>query len=199
MNGRLVADEVLQILSIGPARRQKLGSRSLTLRPRQISNGLYTLRRRGWARMGANDLWSLTEAGKEAMEQQIKINTGGAGQARSVRTPRKRSFRHRAWQALRRKGGKATIPDLLRVLDADTPGNADNLESYFRALESAGVLCRLKRKARGMVMTSPGHTVWVLSDDPGPKPLVWQKAKGQIFDHNTNTIYPLPPRSQAHD
>jgi hypothetical protein len=135
--------------------------------------------------------WALTEEGRLAAEADTQIRPGAAGVPRACRTPQKRTFRQRAWAELRRRSGKATIPDLLRVLDSDNPRNLNNLVVYFLALESAGILTRLKRRHAGTSITSPGHVVWLLGDDPGSKAPIWQATKRQVFDPNSKKIYPI--------
>ncbi|MEO5363427.1 MAG: hypothetical protein H7838_07365 [Magnetococcus sp. DMHC-8] len=184
MSGRWVAEEVLLALVGGSALRAELAKRLPDRQPEQISTGLYTLRDNGLA-VVVNRQWSLTAAGVAAANAGEKLRPDGQANAN------KRTLRHRAWQALRRKGGKSTIPDLLRVLDCDGRENANNLAKYFRGLESVGILLRLRHRAAGTALTSPGHVVWVIVSDPGPKAPVWQPGKRQAFDPNTGTVHPV--------
>ncbi|MEO5341081.1 MAG: hypothetical protein H7837_11305 [Magnetococcus sp. MYC-9] len=187
MSGRWVAEDVLRALAGVVVSRAELAQRLPGWRPEQVSAGLRTLRVNGLA-VAVHRQWGLTAAGVSAVDADVTLRP--VGQAKVV----KRTLRQRAWQALRRRGGKVTIPDLLRVMDGDGRENANNLAKYFNGLESVGILIRLKRRVAGTAPTSPGHIVWVLSVDPGPKAPVWRPSKRQVFDPNTGIIHPIPPR-----
>ncbi|MBF0165978.1 MAG: hypothetical protein HQM01_15990 [Magnetococcales bacterium] len=191
MNARWISHEVLRALKEDSGRVADLAGRLPGLRPRQISNGLYTLRKNGMAELFGRG-WHITAEGLCAPDEPIV--PGAAGQVRAMKIPRKRSFRQRAWQALRRKGGKASIPDLLRVLDADSPMDVNNLGAYFRRLAAVGLLVRLKRRVAGDAPTSPGYITWVVPAEIGPKAPIWRTGKNEIYDPNTGTTYPLPPK-----
>ncbi|MBF0339764.1 MAG: hypothetical protein HQL95_02215 [Magnetococcales bacterium] len=196
MNGRWLAGDVLRALkNHGPARCGDLTGKLPGLTSRQISNGLCTLKKRNLVILLGDGRWRLTDTGKAS--DQVEMLPGAAGLVRTIKTPRKRSLRLRAWQALRRKHGKATIPDLLRVMNTDRPEDANNLGCYFRRLAEVGLLTRLLRRASGDTPTSPGYIVWLISEDTGPKAPIWQTGKNQVFDPNTGTIYPLPPKNQG--
>lgn len=167
MSRAWVADKILPELARG-ARLLEL-RRRCELSAKQVECGLQVLRRRGFARSIDRGLWALTDAGRRAMLAGVLVRPGGANQTRRARHPKHRTFRQRAWSQLRRVG-KTTIPELLCTLDAgDDPRAAHNLEVYFGRLVEARLLLRLVRRAQGEALTSPGHVVWILPEDPGPK------------------------------
>jgi len=126
-SGRIAVQALSALHGSSPTRHADLVKRAGRLTPRQVSNGLETLKKHGWA-LFANGMWHLTNAGRVAFAQGKVPHSGGAGNPRNVKISQKRTFRQRAWQALRRKGGKATIPDLLRILEGgDSKRQANNL------------------------------------------------------------------------
>ncbi|MBF0125226.1 MAG: hypothetical protein HQL60_07815 [Magnetococcales bacterium] len=189
MSGRWVAHDVLKALRQDPELRVVLASRLPGLELEQISSGLYTLKKRGLASV-TYQKWRLTDAGVVAQQTEQKFLPGAAVQHRSARPSDRRTFRQRAWAALRRKKGKATIPDLMRVLEGSEK-DEENLKCYLLILKKAGLVTALKRRARGVALTSPGHVVWTLNDDFGPLAPIWQTSKEQVLDPNTGKIYPL--------
>ena len=147
-------------------------------------------------RLGA-DRYRLTDTGRIAVGDGVSVRTGAANQPRKVRVETG-SLRVRAWKALRLEGGKSTLSNLLSLLDSGEEGAADtNLLKYFKALQRAGILSRLGRRVRGTAPTSNGFAVWVMIRNLGPRAPIWRPTKNEVYDPNTNTIYPLPPKGVA--
>ncbi|MBF0371712.1 MAG: hypothetical protein HQL52_19930 [Magnetococcales bacterium] len=190
---RWVSDAVFSVLSVDSGQGRQGLVDALDYTSKQVGRGLQVLRNRGWVRLDGR-LWFLTKAGLDARESGRVVRAGGKGRPRGIKTPKKRTFRQRAWAELRRSG-KVTIPELLLVLDAgESKRRAHNLEEYFLRLEQVGILTRLRRRAKGGPLTSPGHVVWVIPEDPGPKAPIWRSTKSIIHDPNSGKDYPIEGR-----
>lgn len=189
---RFIAKEVLVALREGPAKRADLMRRLPDWPPRRISNGLYTLQRNNLAILFHDDTWQLTAHG--ATTDPEALLPGAAGESRARKTTKKRTLRQRAWAALRRKGGKATIPDLMRALGTDREMDANNIGCYFRRLAAVGLLTNPRRRVAGNDPTSNGHLIWMVPLDAGPRAPMWQTGKNVIHDPNTGKTYALPPK-----
>ncbi|MBF0192488.1 MAG: hypothetical protein HQL99_15320 [Magnetococcales bacterium] len=164
-------------------------------RPRDKTlESLKTLAERGLVESLRLDKYRLTDAGRIAAGEGGYVRTGGAARPRTVRIETK-SLRFRAWKALRMEGGKSTIPNLLSLLATDGEVVSEtNLLKYFSALNRVGILSRLHRRVKGTAKTSNGFVVWAIIRNVGPKAPVWRPTKNEVYDPNTGTTYPLPPK-----
>ncbi|GAB0057444.1 hypothetical protein SIID45300_01772 [Candidatus Magnetaquicoccaceae bacterium FCR-1] len=196
MSARWIAGIVLDELRNGSGTRVELAARIPDLNPEQISNALCTLQKNEMAIVIDRRRWYITAHGASYDGQGFL--SGGAGQERARKTPKKRTLRQRAWAALRRKrGGKATIPELMKSLGTDREMDANNIGCYFRRLADVGLLINPGRRVTGSGPNSPGFLLWTIPLDVGPKAPIWQTAKNQVYDPNTGETYKLPPKKQG--
>lgn len=101
-------------------------------------------------------------------------------------------LRERAWWLARQLGKPFTLDDLLFTLnDRGAKDAASNLGRYLRALELAGVLQRLQRRAPGDSPKSNGRVIWRLAQDLGPQAPVYRAGQKAVWDPNTQRL--LPP------
>lgn len=163
---------------------------------RVLSNFLTRLVARGLvARVGFGQ-YALTEAGQEAHREQVVIGAGPwRGERKAVRERPRRSLRERAWQMLRRVR-KASLPELLELLDA--PDAEHGLSRYLRALAAGGYLRRLPVRLPGTHPNSRGRVRWLLVLDTGPKAPVWRQTRNELHDPNTGDVRPLNPSARSH-
>lgn len=153
-------------------------------------DALTTLTERGLVSRQGN-LYQLTDTGRIAAGSEASVRGGAAGKPRQARD-NAGCLRSRAWRALRMEGGKSTLGNILNlVLEGEEKSPGTNLLTYFNALRKAGILTQLHRRVRGNAMTSNGFVVWLIAQDVGPVAPVYQPTKKQVFDPNTNAVYPL--------
>ncbi|MBF0096265.1 MAG: hypothetical protein HQM04_06635 [Magnetococcales bacterium] len=190
---RWVADEVLQALSMGWMQRADIAAKLPQWTDKQIGGGLYTLKNREMVVL-VGGKWALTAEGVIAQKNHTTFRPGSAGKVRQVRKPEKWTFRQDVWAEFRRRRGKATIPDILSILDGDKK-EADNIKSYFLILERAGILTRLNHRRSGDALTSPGYVIWILVDDTGPKAPICRMGKKEVYDPNTGKSHPFQSKN----
>ncbi|MFO1038117.1 MAG: helix-turn-helix domain-containing protein [Geminicoccaceae bacterium] len=162
---------------------------------RVLSNFLTRLVARGLVSRVGFGHYELTEAGQEAHRDQVVIGAGPwRGERTAVRERPRRSLRARAWQMLRRVR-KASVPELLELLDA--PDAAHGVERYVRALAAGGYLRRLPVRYPGTHPNSRGHVRWLLVHDTGPQAPVWRASRNELHDPNTGNVRPLEPSARS--
>lgn len=102
-------------------------------------------------------------------------------------------LRDRAWWLIRALGKPFTVDDLLfTISDGGAKDPAGNLARYLLALERAGVLARLQRRAPGRSPTSNGLVIWRLVRDLGPRAPVRRRDGQGLWDPNANQLMPCP-------
>jgi hypothetical protein len=137
-------------------------------------NGLITMARRGCYRR--------TEAGDRALATGT-YKSGPKGPRR--RPSRSTGLKDKIWAALRMLR-KATVPELLEIVQADGLTDPDALANrYLRMLRKAGVTAPTTKRVAGTAMTSPGFPQHVLLRDLGPKAPIWKQASRRLFDPNS--------------
>lgn len=96
-----------------------------------------------------------------------------------------------------RETPRFTVSSLLSVVangdEADAPSN---LGKYLRALARAGLLAEVGRD-RPSVRHSNGEIIYRLVVNKGPKAPVWRASRGEVYDPNTGTVYPM--EGDGHD
>ena len=155
---------------------------------RAVVSGAACLISRGYLERAEVGCYRLTDAGREARLTGAPLTSGPNGPLSQARPKkrRRRTFRDRLWAAMRLKG-KFTVGDLLDVVRGDGEDGYDNALRYCRALEAAGLLNRLARRAPGTAITSNGFIRFALIRDPGPAaPVV--RAGGRVWDPNAGAI-----------
>lgn len=185
-----VAETILRLLSEADGVTATAIAQAVDRPLKRALESLQTLVTRGLAsRQGS--VYRLTEAGRIAAGNEASVRAGAAGQPRKARD-HAGSLRTRAWRALRMEGGKSTLGNILNlVLEGEEKSPGTNLLTYFNALRKAGILTQSHRRVRGNSPTSNGFVVWFIAQDIGPAAPVYQPTKKQVFDPNTDTVYPL--------
>ena len=155
----------------------------------QVTRKVDTLRKRGFAERVKTGCYRLTDAGRRAKANATPINSGPAGPHTGRRRPAPDSFRSRLWRA-HRALRKASIPDLIAMADGETlrdPVSA--ARCYLKALEGAGYVMKLARRAPGTAPTSNGFHRWLLVKNTGPKAPTWNPDKRELYDPNTGESF----------
>lgn len=126
----------------------------------------------------------VTAAGREAVQSGRVIKSGPRGRMTGA-VARKNSFHARLWKALRivKKGALADFIALAEPGALKDPHNA--ADHYFRALHLAGYVSVMARRRPGLAPTSPGHKVFLLIRDTGPRSPRYNKARRLVSDLNT--------------
>ena len=91
-------------------------------------------------------------------------------------------LKDKLWSALRIKQ-RATIPQLLEVIDHDIAEPADLAQKYLRQLAAAGVTISPRRRVAGEAPTSNGHRQHVLIHNLGPRAPTLRA--GKLWDPNS--------------
>lgn len=119
-----------------------------------------------------------------------------AAASRRVNTV-KRSLRRRAWWLIRRRV-TFTLPELLVILTDGSEQDAKrNLHQYLQALMRCGIL-----SIDSETEHSPRKRICLLryrlEINNGVAAPIWQKARNEVFDPNTNVYYPLTGKEIDH-
>ncbi len=145
--------------------------------------------------------YTLTEAGRQQAASGLPVNPGQGER------PRKKTvgLRERAWWELRKY--RPTSLDQVTSTHAEgTEKAADiNIYKYLVALERAGLLLRLSKKAPAR--QSQGRVLWQLNKERdartgeaiayGPRAPVWRQRAREVYDPNTGKVYPLKSAAEC--
>lgn len=173
------------ILTALPPHRAPLTVKALAkavgVATRKVSNAIPALSRGGYVTCVRFGCWARTPRGDKLLaEGRAKSGPKGHTGYHNTRTD---TLRGRAWSALR-ISKKATIPELLELAGRDERNGASNLGKYLRALERARIVQKLRRKAQGIALTSPGFNQWLLLNDLGPKAPTYRLDTDVLYDPN---------------
>ena len=192
-----VADNQMNVLNVYRGKGDEPGDACFTtcglsvftkLNHRAVTKAVGGLIVRGYLKREARGCFSLTPAGLASLEAGEVLTSGPPGPHTSrVRKQLKVTLRDRAWRAFRIMG-KATIPDLIERSATGEEGNpAANLHTYLRALERAGYVSALPRRAAGDVWKSTGFKRWLLLRNTGSSaPTI---RKDGMWDRNLKRLY----------
>lgn len=141
------------------------------------------LRARGFI-SSAENVHTITDLGREALENNVKLTSGPC--PRKVKTRQNRTLRDRAWYVIRNRGF-FSIEELLFLLvsDGDSKYTQDNLQSFVSALEKAGYLTRKKGNGPRRYRLRPEMNT-------GPLAPAWNKLTRTVTDPNTGKRYAIP-------
>jgi len=142
---------------------------------------------RGLAERVEIGCYRLTETGRASASTKEVLTSGPNRRLTAKVRPAPKSFRQRAWAAMR-MCGKFTIPQIVQLASEGQRHPHDNLHTWFRALERAGYLRRLPVRERGTAPGSNGFIRWMLMLDTGPgAPMV--RNDGTVVDRNTGEVF----------
>jgi hypothetical protein len=161
----------------------------LALRRRQVVDAAAKLIRRGYAARAAVGFYRITDAGRRALADGVRI-TSGPTRPTGARRLLRDTFRQRAWTAMRVRR-VFTIGEI--VADAarqDTDAERDNARRYIAALRAAGFVVELPRRKAGTAMTSNGFKEFRLTRNTGPRAPVVSDEREAVFDPNTGQEVP---------
>lgn len=159
------------------------------LSARQIEQGILKLRKHGLVEKVSPGCHKLTDAGREADAEGLKIRSGPRGGGQPGKRIHKDTLRIRVWRAIRIRR-KFSIPDLVSlVAEGGERDIESNIRKYLSALTRAGVLTELPRREAGSALTSNGYKRWWLRDEKNTGPLapVWRQGANTVYDPNTET------------
>lgn len=157
---------------------------------KDAARALGKMRGAGLADAPGRGLYRLTRAGIEARAGDGASRPGPKGPLTGERKAGD-TLRGRLWHALR-ISGKGTIPELLIAAGRGTERAAEsNAARYLAALERAGIVTRLRRRARGSRPGSNGHVQWLLvpDRDTGIAAPVHCPSRRQVRDPNTGETF----------
>lgn len=160
------------------------------LRERQVTSAALRLRKGGFIIRNKAGCHHLTDAGRAAIEEGVRLRSGPKGPQQFGQRSRNPGLRQRVWNVLR-MGKKVTMDDI--VMLTVVGGERDpycNVRKYVSALKRAGyVVVMANREAT----TRPGagcQRLWLVSDT-GPIAPVWRQSRASLFDPNTETETPF--------
>lgn len=142
---------------------------------------------RRWVERVRPGCFRLTKLGVTARQagETVKVGYPKGMPNGCVRKPTPGTLRARLWQALRQER-KATVADLLVLARNGTESeNARDAQRYMAALADAGIVIRMPRPGPN------GELRYFLADDPGPKPPIYRRARGQVFEPNARRVIEL--------
>lgn len=161
---------------------------------RSVSNAIQKLHNRELISRARGGLWSITESGRAWLADGKAITSGPGAKLQHCT----RGLRERAWW-LMRELGRWTLPDLLSTVTDGTESAAErNLMQWMRALERAGLVARLPRKAFSALHPN-GITIWRLVRDIGRLGPVWQRAHRRLYDPNSGDYIEIKKREVCHE
>ncbi|GAA0311517.1 MULTISPECIES: helix-turn-helix domain-containing protein [Rhodovulum] len=164
----------------------------LGLSHRQVSAAAAGLIERGYVERLERGCFQLTDSGRFAARNAVRIVSGPRGPHRKPKAPWRDTIRQRAWAAMRIKR-QFTIREIAMVAARGDEGDpVDNLTRYFRALVQAGYLRQLAREP-GHAPGSNGFLRFQLVRDTGPRAPVWSDVRRAVHDHNTGKDVPCSP------
>lgn len=165
----------------------------LNLNRRQVSDAAAKLERRNWIDRPSVGTYVLTDAGRSALAEGLRVTSGPLGPTRARRLL-KDTFRQRAWSAMRVRR-IFTIGEI--VSDAgrgDPEAERDNARRYITALVSGGYVAEHPRRKPGTALTSPGFKEFRLKVNNGPKAPVFSEARQALHDPNLGKDVSCAPR-----
>lgn len=183
------ATMLLQALKDGTTRKIGDMANELDLSGRQVSDAASKLFARGFLERPGIGLFKLTNEGIQAAERGVKITSGPRG-AHGTCPQRKRTFRQRAWQAIRIRRA-FTYGDI--VADAgqtDEERDLENAARFVRQLARAGIVSEVKRRQKGNVQGSNGFKRFILMKDLGPRAPVYRPKLKLFHDFNAGKDWP---------
>ena len=126
----------------------------------------------------------LTDAGRAAIADGVRIESGVTGPDRALRIPPRKSIRQRAWNVMRIQK-VFTVPDLATAVQMSGDGDVvENLRRYCSELARAGYLLRSARRQPGTAPGSNGFAVYTLIRNTGRLAPVYSRKTGTIHDFN---------------
>lgn len=157
----------------------------------QVEQACLKLRKHGLLEKCEQGCHTITDAGREAMEQGVKLRSG----PKKWTTPKvnKNSLRIRVWRAIRIRS-KCSVPEIeMLVAQGNEKNITSNIGKYIWALEKAGFLTKLPKREPGTTLTSNGFIrYWLLPEmNTGPKAPVWRVAAKTVYDPNTEKEWPI--------
>ncbi len=156
------------------------------LEERQVERACDLLRKHELIEKVGPGCHQLTDAGREALANSLKICSGPNGpRIGGIKVP-SNTLRERVWRAIRLRR-KFTLPDLIAlVAEGDERDVESNIRKYVNALTRAHILVELPRREAGTALTSNGYKRWWLMDDrdPGPKAPIWRARANSVYDPN---------------
>lgn len=149
------------------------------------------LRARGFM-TSAEGVHSITDAGREALENSRKLTAGPCSVKACSR--QKRTLRDKAWSAIRQRDF-FSVDDLLMLLlsEGDSAAAKGNLQSWVTALVSVGYLSGKPETSR----TAPRRYRLRREMDTGPLAPAWNKATRMVTDPNTGKRFHVPAKGAA--
>lgn len=157
----------------------------------QVEQACLKLRKHGFLEKCEQGCHTITEEGKAAMAEGLKLRSG----PKQWTAPKvnKNSLRIKVWRAMRIRS-KFSIPELtMLVAEGGEKNIVSNIGKYLRALEKAGYIVKMPKREKGTSLTSNGHIrYWLLPErDSGPQAPVWRVKKQTVFDPNTELEHAL--------
>lgn len=163
------------------------------LTARQVEQGILKLRQHGLVEKVSTACHRLTDAGRAANAEGLKIRSGPRGGGQPGKRIHKDTLRIRVWRAMRIRR-KFSIPDLVTLVAQGGEKDIEsNIRKYISALTRADILTELPRREAGTALTSNGYKRYWLREekDTGPAAPVWRQAANTVYDVNTETEIPL--------
>lgn len=145
--------------------------------------------KRGLIKREAPGRFRLTSAGRKHKHEGSVI--AGSINFNGIPPPARNTLRFRLWNALRNEEKAQTVDQLLEMaVNGEETSPHNNACTYLRALETAGYVVRMARKAKGPARTSPGLIRFRLVRDTGPDAPVWRPKRLALYDPNTGEETP---------
>lgn len=165
---------------------------------RQVENSALVLRKHGLIERIGTGCHRLTDAGRAALAEGVKITSGPRGEQPGTRIFNN-TLRTRVWLALRIRR-KISMPEIIMLVARGGEGEKDiesNVGRYLRVLARAGYVSKMPRREPGVALTSNGFARWMLINDTGSRAPVWRPKADTVYDPNTETETPLNTKKGA--
>lgn len=188
-----VARAVLAVLEDGCDHATQALAERLALRSRQVSDAAAKLIRRGLIERGGVGNYRITDAGRQAIADGLRITSGPTGRTGARRLLRD-TFRQRAWSAMRVRRVFSIGEIVADAARTDTEAERDNARRYIAALRAAGYVSELPRRKSGTALTSNGFKEFRLLRNTGPRAPVVSDERGSVHDPNTGVDVPCDRR-----
>lgn len=188
-----VATALLAALGDGQDHATAALAERLDVKRRQIADAASQLARRGYVLRPDAGRYRISDAGRRALDEGVRITSGPLGPTGARRILRD-TFRQRAWAAMRIRR-VFTIGEI--ASDAarhDTEAERDNARRYIAALRAAGYAAEAPRRISGTALTSNGFKQFRLLRNTGPRAPVVSEGRACIHDPNTGEDVPCSRR-----
>lgn len=155
------------------------------------STGAGRLIVRGYIQRLQLGVYTLTEEGLDARQQNVKIKSGPMGPTTAIaRAPERDTLRQRAWSAMRVLVTFSTAEIACIATDEPSENDMKNIRKYCRGLRSAGVLIDMPTRERGTIQLGQGHKRYRLFRELGEIAPSHRAHKNDVFDHNSREVLP---------